>query len=729
MVGYTGYRTMEAKTWLQEKLQQGADYFKDATDTLSLFIPKAKISSDVPDVSLVGELAAAPQDPNRERPEERPESSKEYGALIRKMIEVRDVLQAAGLEDRLGAMPAIVVIGSQSSGKSSVLECLVGHEFLPKGHNMVTRRPLELTLVYEPESTEDYAVLAGGVKLTNFEQVRRRIAELNEAVPKDDWVCAEPVKLEIHSAHVPDLTLIDLPGYIQVTNKNQPPVLRDKISQLCDAYITKNNIILAVSAADVDLANSESLKASRRVDPLGARTIGVITKLDLVEHAYAEQLLHNETSEYPLRLGYIGVICNRKIKIPETFDKEHFGFDSLQRKLTAALEKSLAASLSSIMATVRDELKESRYQLKVHYNDHCTDEDTFLRDFSSAVKSRFSHVADAHPREKIRALVRAAIEKVLLDVYERNLWREESAGFDDLQVAISCLTRYGIGKLGCEVIVASVSRELRSSLAQQLKGNPETTDKILKEVEKKIHSAMIAAVDQIENAIKPLKSKDDVLEWEVLEWKRAFRNTNRLLQDELAKCSLDVEEIERRVGRSKLQKAAEAALNDRNILPELTTSIDRVVHLRKRQRTLSARLQQITNSNCNVPEAVSQQGIFSRLFSWNRPVANLEYEALGEGAEDLLIRRDPCQDKCPEAFLYLVAERLIAAATMYGHEDLVKGLEYASSSAISLSLPTPVELSRENAAVWRQVQLCRRISALEKVKVLVAYLEQRHSQL
>ena len=44
-------------------------------------------------------------------------------------------------------LPQIAVVGSQSSGKSSVLEALVGRDFLPRGSNIVTRRPLILQLV------------------------------------------------------------------------------------------------------------------------------------------------------------------------------------------------------------------------------------------------------------------------------------------------------------------------------------------------------------------------------------------------------------------------------------------------------------------------------------------------------------------------------------------------------------------------------------------------------
>ena len=195
--------------------------------------------------------------------------------LTKKMIEIRSILQTVGQSNTL-TLPSIVVIGSQSSGKSSVLEAIVGHEFLPKGSNMVTRRPIELTLVNTPDAQAEYGEFPalGLGKITDFSHIQRTLTELNLAVPDSECVSDDPIQLTISSPHVPDLSLIDLPGYIQVVGHDQPVELKQKISDLCDKYIQPPNVILAISAADVDLANSTALRASRRVDPRGERTIG-----------------------------------------------------------------------------------------------------------------------------------------------------------------------------------------------------------------------------------------------------------------------------------------------------------------------------------------------------------------------------------------------------------------------------------------------------------------------
>lgn len=154
-----------------------------------------------------------------------PASTRELMMLTRKLIEVRNILKAVDHESDSLTLPSIVVIGSQSSGKSSVLEAIVGHEFLPKGNNMVTRRPIELTLIHTPAAATggkgpvEYGEFPGmgGGKITDFTHIQKTLYDLNMAVPAEECVSDSPIELRIHSPHVPDLTMIDLPGYVQIS--------------------------------------------------------------------------------------------------------------------------------------------------------------------------------------------------------------------------------------------------------------------------------------------------------------------------------------------------------------------------------------------------------------------------------------------------------------------------------------------------------------------------------
>ena len=130
---------------------------------------------------------------------------------------------------------------------------------------MVTRRPIELTLVNTPNSQAEYGEFPalGLGKITDFSHIQRTLTELNVAVPDSECVSDDPIQLTISSPHVPDLSLIDLPGYIQVIGHGQPLQLKQKIADLCDKYIQPPNVILAISAADVDLA---TLQLSEQVE-------------------------------------------------------------------------------------------------------------------------------------------------------------------------------------------------------------------------------------------------------------------------------------------------------------------------------------------------------------------------------------------------------------------------------------------------------------------------------
>lgn len=400
--------------------------------------------------------------------------------LTKKMIEIRGILQEIANNGSGSSsltrvqLPSIVVIGSQSSGKSSVLEAIVGHEFLPKGNNMVTRRPIELTLVNSPDAAAEYgefpALKLG--KITDFSQIQRTLTDLNLAIPDSEAVSSDPIRLNIYSPHIPDLTLIDLPGYIQLAAADQPESLKTKISALCDKYIEAPNIILAISAADVDLANSTALRASRRVDPRGERTIGVVTKMDLVEPQRALEILQNKN--YPLQMGYVGVVS----RIPssrasngllfrlgsgsestdigaviarneENYFSHHpefsqvlengkadllpagarlneqrptLGVINLRNKLMRTLEKTMAKNLQPTCDAIHQELEETAYQFKVEYNDRPITAESYLAQSLDAFKLSFKEFAGKFGREQVKSMLKSELDQYVLDLLAQRYW-------------------------------------------------------------------------------------------------------------------------------------------------------------------------------------------------------------------------------------------------------------------------------------------------------------------
>ncbi|KZO95750.1 VpsA protein [Calocera viscosa TUFC12733] len=246
---------------------------------------------------------------------------------------LQDVFAAVGASASAIDLPQICVLGSQSSGKSSVLENIVGRDFLPRGNGIVTRRPLILQLVNRPATSKPQTngdakpdlvpskdhhqnvdewgefLHVPGQKFYDFTKIREEIVRDTEVkTGRNAGISPVPINLRIYSPNVLTLTLVDLPGLTKVPVGDQPKDIERQIRDMVMKYIAKPNaLILAVTAANTDLANSDGLKLAREVDPEGTRTIGVLTKVDLMDQGTdVIDILAGRV--IPLRLGYVPVV-------------------------------------------------------------------------------------------------------------------------------------------------------------------------------------------------------------------------------------------------------------------------------------------------------------------------------------------------------------------------------------------------------------------------------------
>ena len=116
------------------------------------------------------------------------------------------------------------MLGGQSAGKSSVLETIVGMDFLPRGDGVCTRRPLELRLNHSTEIITPWAKFeeVQGKKFTDFNEVKSTIEFLTDKVAgKTKNIVDKAIVLNIYSHTCPDLTLIDLPGITRIPIEGQ----------------------------------------------------------------------------------------------------------------------------------------------------------------------------------------------------------------------------------------------------------------------------------------------------------------------------------------------------------------------------------------------------------------------------------------------------------------------------------------------------------------------------
>ncbi|KAJ8556514.1 hypothetical protein K7X08_032266 [Anisodus acutangulus] len=282
------------------------------------------------------------------------------------------------------ALPTIVVLGGQSSGKSSVLESIVGRDFLPRGSGIVTRRPLVLQLYKTEPGQQDYAQFlhTGHRNFLDFAMVRSEIQEETDRVTgRTKQISPLPINLSIYSPNVVNLTLVDLPGLTKVAVEGQPEGIVQEIEDMVRSYIEKPNcILLAITPANQDVATSDAIKIAREVDPAGERTIGVLTKLDLMDKG-TNALDVLEGRSYRLQHPWVGLVNRSQADINRNVDmvvarrkeREFFatspeyghlanrmGSEYLAKLLSKHLESVIKARIPAILSlinTSNDELE------------------------------------------------------------------------------------------------------------------------------------------------------------------------------------------------------------------------------------------------------------------------------------------------------------------------------------------------------------------------------------
>ncbi|KAH8917640.1 hypothetical protein BT69DRAFT_1226545 [Atractiella rhizophila] len=679
--------------------------------------------------------------------------------LTRKLIEIRGILLSIDHGEAL-QLPNIVVIGSQSSGKSSVLEAIVGKEFLPKGNNMVTRRPIELTLIHTPPTTAnpkpqtfaEFPALGQG-HITDFSLVQQTLTDLNLSVPASQTISDDPIELRIHSPNVPDLSLVDLPGYIQISSMDQPDELKDKIASLCKKYIKAPNIILAVCSADVDLANSPALRASRKVDPLGLRTIGVVTKMDLVEPERAADVISNE--RYPLALGYVGVVCKASGKSKdksgeksligpiqkqeENFfgaNKEHFnkpgiqfGMATLKRRLMQVLEESMSSSLHGISNAVAVELEEASYQFKVQYNDRTISAESYVAEVMDQLKGKLQEFSKTLNKAETRRMLKESLDQKVLDILAQMYWNDSKSAelsklatdgvkgnADDildqvwkhkLDASTSALTKSGIGRASTQLVVEAIRSHVSTiANAPPLSSHPRAAEQIIALADAILRDRYAITSDQVENCLKPFKYE---IEMEDKEWDVGKTRSIDLIETELKMCDKALKDISDAVGWRKLKNA-----------------MDYVKEVEKREKRKRERRRN------NEPEPEDDKDPNRVVYNPNLLVKAREAMFLTTRSSALKLRIAALKSRrckggpdnkglCPEIFLNVVADKLAYTAVMFINIELLAEFFYQFPREIDNRLSYDLDRSeisrfaRENPAVKKHLDLQERKEKLELV--------------
>ncbi|KAI3403181.2 MGM1 [Candida oxycetoniae] len=669
--------------------------------------------------------------------------------LTRQMIEIRNLL--ASIDHDGIRLPSIVVIGSQSSGKSSVLESVVGQEFLPKGSNMVTRRPIELTLINTPESASNVAELPAlkMSNITDFTQLQKILYDLNMAVPESECISNDPIQVTIRSPKVPDLSLVDLPGYIQVEAADQPIELKKKIRELCFKYLEPPNIILAISAADVDLANSAALRASRLADPRGERTIGVITKLDLVSPKVARKILTNK--KYPLRLGYVGVITKApstkeggglfsrskvtgyqafvaQQNFEHTYLKEHrdefygttVSTKNLKKKLMRVLEKTMAASLRPTHLAIQQEMEETAYQFKVEFNDRPLTPEMYLANNIDMLKLGTKDLSHEFSRNELKAILKNALDQKVLDLLAERYWNKpfdlnssttvavepnlkeltQSIHDDDLywhkklDLASGSLTKLGVGRLSTNLITNALLTEVDNLVDNtQLRKHPMAKQAVRDAAKTVLSSKYYSTADQVENCIKPYKYE---IELEDREWQASKENAVNLLKEEMRQCNELYHDIKARVGGRKLQQV--------------------ITYLEKLKQQKTADVDLTSNETLGFSPTLIQRGKEAIFLRDRLSILKMRHSFVKNSKK---CRSKENKYQCPEIFLDAVASKIASTSILFLNVELLSDFYYNFPRELdmkffnNLSKEDIEKFAKEDPKIKKHIELQERKDLLE----------------
>ncbi|CAF1437348.1 unnamed protein product [Adineta ricciae] len=304
--------------------------------------------------------------------------------LMDKIDQARSLL-SSGIDGV--TFPTVVVVGDQSSGKSTLLESLSLVE-LPKGSGIVTRCPLVLRLrksnqrrVYRLNNDNQKSLL-DEAKLN----ILKYIEDETKILAGDHKnVVHDLIELLVEDPNVRDLTVVDLPGIARNPIANQPEDIHKQTTNLIRKFIKREgSVILCVFPANVDVATVESFTLAREFDPSGIRTIGVITKSDLATNndTIIQQLLMEKPDVLKLKLGFIAVrnrSTDEKISLDESrqrekeFFREHFassgvgshclGIDALIDRLADLYSDRINETFPKIRSEIQRKLKEVHDQL------------------------------------------------------------------------------------------------------------------------------------------------------------------------------------------------------------------------------------------------------------------------------------------------------------------------------------------------------------------------------
>ncbi|KAL8870676.1 MAG: hypothetical protein Q9174_003331 [Haloplaca sp. 1 TL-2023] len=389
-----------------------------------------------------------------------------------KLLQVIDKLVELNIGESV-ALPQLLVVGDQSSGKSSVLEGLTGLPF-PRDSKLCTRFATHITFKRASITNISVSIIPDkntskaeverlrawkktGVKSLDRKEFSNILAEVHTAMRIGEVIDGvkqtfsdDVLKIEVAGPDEQHLSVVDVPGIFSLPEEGLTTKADiANVRAMAQRHMANSrSVILPVIPANVDIATQEIVDMARTHDPKGQRTLGVLTKPDLVDRGAEQAILDIMRGvRQKLNLGWCMVRNPGQKDLSEetfdrdaleksffkneapwsTLDKERVGVASLRLLLVELLTEVVRREFANVRTDVIQSLKDSERKLqalgpcrenKEQQQKYLLDLASKFRDMTNqALEARYEGALESNQNLSLATLVVDRNEQFAKDVW------------------------------------------------------------------------------------------------------------------------------------------------------------------------------------------------------------------------------------------------------------------------------------------------------------------------